>query len=44
LELPAGVDEKIVLEAVDGNERLSNIARRAKKHIFVKDKMINFVV
>ncbi len=44
LELPAGVDEKIVLEAIGKDQRLSEIAKRAKKHVFVKDKMINFIV
>jgi len=44
LELPAGVDEKTVLEAVNKNERLSSIAKRAKEHVFVKDKIINFIV
>ena len=43
LELPAGANEKAVLEAIERDKRLSQIAKKSKKHIFIQDRIINFV-
>ena len=43
VEMPAGANEQEVLAAVQQNEKLKKIAGAAVKHIFVKDKIINFI-
>ncbi len=43
LELPAGSDEAMVLRALSKDEKLSKIVADSKRHIFVPDRMINFI-
>ncbi|MFH0905347.1 MAG: class I tRNA ligase family protein, partial [bacterium] len=41
--LPAGANEKEVLVVVNKDPRLAKIATDASKHIFVPDRVINFI-
>jgi len=43
VEMPAGASEREVLAAVQQNEKLKKVAGAATKHVFVKDKIINFI-
>jgi len=43
IQLPAGTDEQVVLETVAEDKRFSEIAKKSRKHVFVKDRIINFV-
>ncbi len=43
VEVPAGTDEKGVKMEVNKNEKLAAIAVASSNHIFVKDRIINFI-
>lgn len=43
VEVPAGTAEKEVLAVIQRDEKLKKIADTAAKHIFVKDRIINFI-
>ncbi len=43
VSVPAGSDEQVVLAAVHENEKLAALAAGSSKHIFVQDKIVNFV-
>jgi len=43
IEMSAGASEAEVLTAVNQNEKLKKVAEGASKHIFVRDRVINFV-
>lgn len=43
VELPTGASEPEVLAAIQQNEKLKKIAETASKHIFVQDKIVNFI-
>ncbi len=43
VEMPAGASETDVLVEVNKNEKLAGITKASSKHIFVKDRIINFI-